>query len=175
MKQQDVLSRKQISFDLNQKSLRLHYPRPPKTVNPFFYRKAYSDIAKFMENHGFSKRQQSVYVSDLKLHEQDVSDIVAEMSIKMPWLNKCVNEIDVTTVSNRYTLKPVIDPNFNEFKLEPFFEDEHNQNQAIATQAKRNTSRRSGKEWDAAIAAKREALPKTAKQQEKKKTIENVR
>ncbi|NCC08485.1 MAG: hypothetical protein EOM30_10740 [Clostridia bacterium] len=66
-------SRKQITFDLSQKALTEHYPRPKLSVNPTFYKKAYSDISRFMRKNGFEHRQFSVYTSIEKLTNTDIN------------------------------------------------------------------------------------------------------
>ena len=58
------MTRKQVTFDLSQEMLKKFYPRG-NSKSETFYKKAYSDIQKFMLRNGFSHRQYSVYVSDI--------------------------------------------------------------------------------------------------------------
>ena len=78
-------SQKQIAFDLCQESLKKYYP--------LSYTQAYYEIRRFMKNHGFEHRQSSVYVSLQKL----------------PWLSRCVNEIDAANIGVQHSLKKVLE------------------------------------------------------------------
>lgn len=97
-------SRKQITFDLSQKALAEHYPRPKYTVNPRYYKKAYSDISRFMKKNGFEHRQFSVYTSIDRLTAAKVSALIKKMSMEMPWLAYSVNQIDVTNIGTQHSL-----------------------------------------------------------------------
>ena len=104
-------SRKQITFDLSQKALAEHYPRPKFTINPKFYKKAYADISQFMKKHGFEHPQFSVYASIEKITGADIKLLVSDLAKEMPWLVPCVNKFDVTNISSlQYNL-------LNEFKV----------------------------------------------------------
>ena len=83
-------SQKQISFDLRQESLKRYYPQNPT--------QAYHDIRRFMESHGFEHRQSSVYVSLDKLTTLDVVSLTEQLAMALPWLSRCVNEIDVANI-----------------------------------------------------------------------------
>lgn len=96
--------RKQITFDLSQKALAEHYPHPKFTVNPRHYKKAYSDISRFMKKNGFEHRQFSVYTSKKKLSEAEIITMIDEMAYQMPWLTLCVNQIDVTNIGSQHSL-----------------------------------------------------------------------
>ena len=96
--------RKQITFDLSQKALAEHYPCPELTVNPRYYKKAYSDISCFMKKNGFEHRQFSVYTSKKKLSEAEIITLIDEMAYQMPWLLSCVNQIDVTNIGSQHSL-----------------------------------------------------------------------
>lgn len=97
-------SRKQITFDLSQKALAEHYPRPKYTINPRYYKKAYSDISRFMKKNGFEHRQFSVYTSIDRLTAAKVSALIKKMSMEMPWLAYSVNQIDVTNIGTQHSL-----------------------------------------------------------------------
>jgi virulence-associated protein VapD len=105
----DELSRKQITFDLHQKSLEKYYPQPEFGVNPFFYKKAYSDISDFMEANGFEHRQYSVYTSKEPMSVYGVNKLTEKLASEMPWLNNCVNEIDVTDIKEQHSLKQILE------------------------------------------------------------------
>lgn len=104
----EYLSRKQITFDLNQKALSRNYPRPKITINPKFYKKAYKDISQFMKENGFEHRQYSVYTSGENLTTYDVVGLMEKLAAKMPWLYPCVNEIDVTDIGEQHSIKEIL-------------------------------------------------------------------
>jgi virulence-associated protein VapD len=97
-------SRKQITFDLSQKALETYYPRPKASTNPKFYKKAYTDISRFMSKNGFEHRQFSVYTSKERITNTDITLFMADLAKEMPWLSKCVNQIDVTNIGNQHSL-----------------------------------------------------------------------
>ena len=94
-------SQKQISFDLRQESLKRYYPQNPT--------QAYHDIRRFMESHGFEHRQSSVYVSLDKLTTLDVVSLTKQLAVALPWLSRCVNEIDVANIGAQHSLKKVLE------------------------------------------------------------------
>lgn len=96
--------RKQVAFDLSQKSLAENYPKPDGTENPQFFKKAYGDISRFMEQNGFEHRQFSVYVSREKLMISDVNLLIEKLAMRMPWLAACINQLDVTDVGRQHSL-----------------------------------------------------------------------
>lgn len=111
-KTQEVIeapSRKQITFDLSDKMLKSVYPRPRLTVNPNYHKKAWRDIARFMKKNGFEHRQYSVYASDSEMTGAQVNALVRTMVMRMPWLYKCLNAIDVTNIGERHSLMPIVE------------------------------------------------------------------
>ena len=94
-------SRKQIAFDLCQESLKQSYPQS--------YTQAYYDIRRFMKNHGFEHRQSSVYVSLDKLTTLDVVSLTEQLAMALPWLSRCINEIDVANIGVQHSLKKVLE------------------------------------------------------------------
>lgn len=94
-------SQKQISFDLRQESLKRYYPQNPT--------QAYHDIRRFMESHGFEHRQSSVYVSLDKLTTLDVVSLTEQLAMALPWLSRCINEIDVADIGVQHSLKKVLE------------------------------------------------------------------
>lgn len=97
-------SRKQIAFDLSQKALAANYPRPRFSLSPKYYKKAYSDISRFMEKNGFEHRQFSVYTSIGQLTGIDINLLMDDLAKEMPWLTRCVNQIDVTGIGLQHSL-----------------------------------------------------------------------
>lgn len=94
-------SQKQIAFDLCQESLKKYYP--------LSYTQAYYEIRRFMKSHSFEHRQSSVYVSLDKLTTLDVVDLMEQMATELPWLSRCVNEIDVANIGVQHSLKKVLE------------------------------------------------------------------
>ena len=89
---------KAINFDLSTYQLQNLYPGNN-------YRKAYEDIKRFFHTHGFSHRQGSGYISDHKLSHLDIYNLIDELVISFPWLNECINKIDVTDIGPQHDLK----------------------------------------------------------------------
>ena len=102
-------SRKQITFDLRQGSLKRHYPHQEPPQNAQYYKKAYQDIQRFMTANGFEHRQYSVYTSIDKLTTVDVVDLIERLASAFPWLSRCVNEIDVTNIGAQHSLKQMLE------------------------------------------------------------------
>ena len=94
-------SQKQITFDLGQEALKKYYPHS--------LTQAYYDIRRFMESHGFEHRQSSVYVSLDKLTTLDVVSLTEQLAMALPWLSRCVNEIDVANIGAQHSLKKVLE------------------------------------------------------------------
>ena len=84
-------ARKFINFDLDTKALKEFYPGKD-------YRAAYSKIKVFMENNGFEHKQSSGYISIKPMKESQINKIILRMVHQFPWLSKCVNRFDVTTI-----------------------------------------------------------------------------
>lgn len=96
--------RKQITFDLSQKALAAHYPRPTSTANPKFYKKAYADISRFLKQNGFAHRQFSVYTSTGKMTNTDINLLMEDLVMALPWFPQCVTQIDVTNIGPQHSL-----------------------------------------------------------------------
>lgn len=101
-------SKKQIAFDLNDKKLKNFYPRPKLTLNPSYHKKAWKDIARFMKKNGFEHRQYSVYASHSEMTSAQVNALTRTMVMRMPWLYKCLNAIDVTNIGEQHSLMPIV-------------------------------------------------------------------
>ncbi|MCD7752654.1 MAG: hypothetical protein LUI10_13130 [Lachnospiraceae bacterium] len=100
---------KQITFDLSELELQKHYPRCGKRLDSRFYKKAWSDIGKFMRRNGFLHRQYSVYISERALTEIDINTLIRGMVENLPWTYKCFIAIDVTDIGEQYELLPVME------------------------------------------------------------------
>lgn len=102
-------SRKQITFELRQESLKRYYPHQESSQNTQYYKKAYQDIQRFMAANGFEHRQYSVYTSIDKLTTADVVGLIERLARAFPWLSRCVNEIDVTNIGAQHSLKQMLE------------------------------------------------------------------
>ena len=98
-------SRKQITFDLHQESLKRYYPHPEPVRNEQYYKRAYHDIQQFMHMNGFERRQHSVYVSINKVTTLDIVGLMEQLAEALPWLSQFVREVDMSTVGARHSLK----------------------------------------------------------------------
>lgn len=105
----DSGSRKQITFDLRLNSLKECYPHGELTSSPQYYTQAYHDIRRFMYSNGFEHRQSSAYVSTEKLTALDIVLLMERLAAELPWLSRCVNEIDVTDIGARHSLKKILE------------------------------------------------------------------
>ncbi len=88
---------KAINFDLDTHRLEADYPGAN-------YRQAYDDLKRFFKHHGFSHRQGSGYISDEKLCEANIFDLMDDLSRQYQWISESVNKIDVTNVGTQHDL-----------------------------------------------------------------------
>jgi len=72
------------------------------------YRKAYYDVKKFFLRQGFEHRQGSGYVSQKKLAQADIIDLLDLMNTELPWMSDCVTKIDVTNIGAQHDLKDML-------------------------------------------------------------------
>lgn len=97
----EIVTRKAINFDLSIKALKEFYC---KSNNPLEYLKAYNEINRFMNKHGFCHRQWSGYTSKDPVSEGDILVLITQMVKNFPWLDKCIKKFDVTDIGNQYDL-----------------------------------------------------------------------
>lgn len=95
----EVKKLRQIAFDLDTANLKQYYPKPQGSTNENHYTHAYDDIEAFLKKNDFSHRQGSVYVSKKKISRAEAHSVIEQMAVKMPWLYKCVNKMDLTIVN----------------------------------------------------------------------------
>lgn len=65
---------------------------------------AYDAIGRFMKENGCGHRQYSVYTSDKKMSKAEVTELIAKMCEKLPWLSECTRQFDVTDIGKQYSL-----------------------------------------------------------------------
>lgn len=73
-----------------------------KEFHPKGITQAYTDMRSYLESMGFEHRQGSGYVSKNAMNYATVNAIVRKMSNEYDWLSKCIKEIDVTDVGEKY-------------------------------------------------------------------------
>ena len=84
----DKKIRKGIFFDLDTDQLKEYYPKPS-------WNHAYDDVERFLKNHGFTHEQGSGYLSKEPMAEGDTLEVIHELRLKYPWLNKCVTVLSI--------------------------------------------------------------------------------
>ena len=89
--------------------LKRYYPHQEPPLNPQYYNQAYYDIRRFMKEHGFEHRQSSAYVSAGRLTTLDIVILMEWMAAELPWLGRCVNEIDVADIGAQHSLKKLLE------------------------------------------------------------------
>ena len=100
---------KQITFDLSDRKLQSYYPRPDSSEDANYYKKAWRDIAGFMQKNGFEHRQYSVYASIQPMTRAAVLVLTDRMVEKMLWLRSCLNAIDVTDIGRQHSLMQAVE------------------------------------------------------------------
>ena len=88
---------KAINFDLDTRLLSQYHPSGD-------YHKAYYDLRKFFDRHGFYHKQGSGYVSSQKINSQDIYLLVDALCEEHEWLVYCVKVLDVTNIGTQYEL-----------------------------------------------------------------------
>ena len=96
--------RRQIYLRLSEQKLKKYYPRPKFTLNPKYYRKAWSDIEKIMTAQGFECKNHSLYISTEPVSNAKVNIIINAMGKALPWFPKCLTAIDVESVGQQRDL-----------------------------------------------------------------------
>lgn len=90
-----------ITFDLSVSSLEQHYPGNS-------YNNAYGDIKKFLDKHGFSWRQGSVYFGGDGVDAVKTVMAVNAMSKEFPWLKNCISDIRMLRIEENNDLSPAL-------------------------------------------------------------------
>lgn len=90
-----------ITFDLHVGALKEFYPGNN-------YNNAYGDIGRFLATKGFSNQQGSVYFGDEHTNAVTTTMAVNAMSMRFPWLQKCVTDIRMLRIEENNDLKPAL-------------------------------------------------------------------
>ena len=94
-KDADFRCYKAINFDLIEEKLKIHYDSKK-------YKKAWGEIAKYMDQHGFKHRQYSGYVSKEPMTERQMNKFMRKFAKDLPWVGICSSRFDVTNVGESY-------------------------------------------------------------------------
>lgn len=93
-----AITRKAFNFDFDISRLKEHYP----STSPFGYKRAWTDIKKFMEAHGFQHSQYSGYESTQLLDDSEAYRIFYGLQEKYPWFAQCAQAATMTDIGNRH-------------------------------------------------------------------------
>ncbi len=98
--------RKQITFDLDTKSLKQYYPGES-------WQNAYDIIKRHMLKNGFRWLQGSVYVSQNTMATAKITDILMELATNNPWLNLCMRDCRETNIGKEHSKNHIFDKNID--------------------------------------------------------------
>lgn len=90
-----------ITFDLDTKKLEEHYPSSN-------WRKAYDDVAAFLEDNGFTRQQSSVYYGDESINAVTCVTVAQALSDAHDWLSVCTKDIRMLRIEENNDLMPAI-------------------------------------------------------------------
>ena len=96
-----AITRKALNYDLDDRLLQNYYP------NPKSYKHAWRVVKKFLYDNGFEDRQYSGVVSKRAMSNFTVQKIIKDLSASYERLNPCVQQFDVTSVLETYSLKTI--------------------------------------------------------------------
>lgn len=97
-----ILQRQYVSFDIDTNELIKYYPEDN-------WRKAYDDIRKHMQNHGFEWIQGSGYISTKPMATIKAHKTVKEFIQHNQWINKCMRDCRVFDVGKTNDLNVLFD------------------------------------------------------------------
>lgn len=97
-------TRKQISFDLDTKTLKIYYPSE-------HWQNSYEIIKRHMLKNGFKWLQGSVYVSQKPMSSAEATHILGNLVKKNPWLNLCMRDCREANIGKEHSKKYVFDKN----------------------------------------------------------------
>ncbi|EFC92025.1 virulence-associated protein D (VapD) conserved region [Dethiosulfovibrio peptidovorans DSM 11002] len=91
-----------IAFDLDQDTLSKSYPNPS-------YTNAYNDIKKILEDHGFSRRQGSVYFGNETVDAVKCVLAAQKLAKEFSWFPSSVKDIRMLRVEDDNDLREAIE------------------------------------------------------------------
>ena len=72
------------------------------------YRKAYYAISKYLQNNGFSHKQESAYTSDNPMSFQKIKDLIGNLTEEIPYLENAIKSMQVTSVGRTYEVTELL-------------------------------------------------------------------
>jgi virulence-associated protein VapD len=90
-----------ICFDLDQESLRRHYPAATHT-------NAYEDISRCLEAFGFTRQQGSVYFGNANVTPVTCVMAVQDLQRRHSWFGKVVSDLRMLRIDEHNDLLPAI-------------------------------------------------------------------
>jgi virulence-associated protein VapD len=100
------LTKKEISFDLDTKSLGKYYDNISN---------AYFELRMELKRAGFEHRQGSVYNSVSPMNYLEVASAMDKICSKLPWLSDCAKKIDVTNIGKTHNLLDKVKSSCNKY------------------------------------------------------------
>ncbi len=91
-----------IVFDLDRKCLQDNYHNSS-------WQNAYEDIQKVLSKNGFKNIQGTVYLSDLGIRQAHGTVTLQEITIKFPWFEKCVSNIQFFDLADDFNAQFIVD------------------------------------------------------------------
>ena len=69
----------------------------------------YADIKDFMENEGWTRIEDSIYMSEKELSTTDVTNLIDDLIQQYPYLSKCIREIHQADIADVRSLNHLFD------------------------------------------------------------------
>ena len=91
-----------ITFDLDTETLEKLYPTES-------WRNAYTDIRKFLEEHGFEHKQGSVYFSVDEMDAIECVVVAQDLADTFDWFTPCLKDIRMLRIEDNNDLMPALD------------------------------------------------------------------
>lgn len=90
--------RKQITFDLDTNVCKEIFGDKKYTM-------AYADIERFMKKNNFTHIEGSSYMSNSRMSNMDISNMIDDLLEKHPYLTKCIKKMHQSDISNVHSLE----------------------------------------------------------------------
>jgi virulence-associated protein VapD len=91
-----------IAFDLDTKTLQDSYPNAS-------WQNAYFDIERALREHGFTRRQGSVYFGDERVDVVSCQLAVQELAVEYDWFAPSVRDIRMLRIEDNNDLMPAVE------------------------------------------------------------------
>ena len=91
-----------IAFDLDADSLE-------KICHVDSWRNAYNDIARFLRQYGFERKQGSVYFGDESVNAVTCQTVVQRLTLEFDWFAPSVQDIRMLRIEDNNDLRPAME------------------------------------------------------------------